>query len=156
MEKISRCENSDVLPAGSVAVAVMRDAVLDLRRQDHVDRGVARSVRRDLRGTQIVLAFEVFLRPGGAGGIGKEVDVEGRRRRAVQHADDVRSRSLSERRTGRGQDGIVLQAVRPRVAVAVVVGVTPNGREVDPERLVVEDPISPDPRHLVAAVDDPP
>ena len=25
MEKISRCENSEVLPAGSVAVAVMRD-----------------------------------------------------------------------------------------------------------------------------------
>ena len=72
-----RCENSEVLPLGSVAVAETR-ARLRSRREGDVDRGGPGGIRRDLRGTQIDLALDELAGEVGAGRIRVEVQVEGR------------------------------------------------------------------------------
>ena len=81
IEKTSRCENSDVLPFGSVAVAAIARAGLDRRGQRDVEARVARAVGRDLGRADVVRPSRNSCGRGAAAGIGIEVEVEGRRRR---------------------------------------------------------------------------
>src|SRR4029453_11770932 len=99
-----------------------------------------------------------------ARGVGVEVDVERRRGRAVEDADDVCSRALPEGRPGGSQDRIVLDAIGPSVGVAVVVRrharLKADG-EIDAEaarrreRLVPVDAVSSDPDLLTDEADAP-
>jgi hypothetical protein len=61
IEKMIRCENSEVFPAGSVAVPRSGPRLRDDRKR-HVDRGAARTVGRDLGGTEIGLTLEKLPR----------------------------------------------------------------------------------------------
>ena len=108
-----RCENSEVLPAGSVAVAEIRAPASVDDRKRHVDRGVARAVGRDLRRAEVGLALENSRGKLRAGGVRVEVEVEGRRGRAVELAlDRACSRALRPRCSTDWRIGKFWQVVR--------------------------------------------
>ena len=111
----------------------------------HVESGVAGAVRRDLRGAEVDLALDELAREVATGGVRIEVQVEGRRRRAVELPDDPRAaRPLRAQMLDRLDDREVLEVVEPRIAVAGSFASAPTGEPVDPELPVVVDRVAAD------------
>ena len=130
-EKTMRCENSEVFPSGSVAVALTRAFSSTVTEQREVEARVAGAVRCDLRRADVVLALQELLGPVRAGGIRIEVEVERRSGRAVEDALDPRTGTLRHRGARREQDGVVLKPVRAAVPVTRVVDLDPEAAELD-------------------------
>ena len=150
IEKMIRCENSEVLPAGSVAVAEMRAPA-------SVATGSVTSIAASplpsvvtCEVAEVGLALDELAREVRAGRVGVEVEVEGRRGRAVELADDPRAaRALRPEVLDRLEDREVLQEVGSAVGVAGSLAFGPAVAEVDAETAVVVDRVAAD--HVVHA-----
>ena len=94
---------------------------LDRRRQRHVERSLARAVRRDLRRADVGLALQEIVRVRDARGVRIEVQIEVGRGRRAERPDHVCAARRQHRRR-RGDDRKILIVVRTGVGVAGVVG----------------------------------
>ena len=122
-----------MLPSGAVAVATMRSVRRDRCRKHDVEGRYAAGVGRDDSGTEVAPTFAVAGRIGG--GIGVEVDPEGRVRGETRDngscgALDPCVRTIGRDRRDRRE---VLQVVCARVGVVVVVARYIVAAEVDAE-----------------------
>ena len=143
-------EDDALRKLGCVAVGVGRGdrdarSRLRLRRERFVECRVAVRVGRHLRGAEVRLALDELPREVGTGGIREKVEIERRRGRAVELADDPRARALRSHVLDRPDDREVLQVVEAGVGVArVVSGRADDAEEVDAEGTVVVNRVAAD------------